>query len=466
MPRYQPSNAELSAIEAAVEKQGNPKIADNALFQALYHHKDGLFPRKGARAIWKQVDGEWIRYKRNLSRREWIERFFPIRAANGQLQPLKLNPGQRKFEAEILRMERAGVPVRVIILKARKLGFSTYVQALMFESILRGEHVRGLIVADNGDRAQLLLQIASLGRTQMEKSRDGKRSVPWDFRMTSKAAYSMVWDRPIFGEVNITSSETDAPGRGSTPSMIHMSETAFWKNAEAASASCMSALPSMPGTYAFDESTANGDVGKFRDDFKEAWAKRDIPIAERRGWQAVFFPWWQHPDYCWTRSYGLGKSLPVKLVAQIEATLTDAEEWVLKQKYLKRWDPSDEWVQVRNGECQELVIENGKIIGERRRRKASEFRWARRGVGWQQCSIDQIAWAREKLEDKEFSGDMDLFNQEFPRSVDVAFLSTGRPVFDPAMIEARLAKCAEYPPVFRGFLVVEQPTTTTGSGID
>lgn len=455
MPHWLPSDDEIAALESRARSAGTT-LRDNVLFSLLYHHKNGLYPRRGKKALWEQdpQTGEWTRLKRTLSRREWIEQFFPVRTLTGAIVRLKLNPTQRRMECWILRMERAGVPTRMIILKARKMGISTYVQAVMFEMNLRGEHMRGLIVADNGDRAALLLQIANVARTQMERERmsDG-RSVPWNFRLPSKATYSMVWDRPMYCEVKITSAETDNPGRGMTPSIVHLSETAFWQDAAKAQASVMSGLPSLPGTMAFDESTANGASGKYHDDFWRAWRTRDEPLRERTElWQAVFFAWFEDPNYHWTKSYGLGRELTHKMEVDIQMSLTDEERWLLKQTYTRRWSPSDEWEHKIVWDIWELVIENGKIVGTKETYKAGRRVWRRKGVGKQPVTLDQLAWRRAKIVDKECAGNLDIFNREYPSRPEVAFLATGRPVFDPNVMELLSKNVGEIKPLFTGFL--------------
>ena len=45
MPRWRPTDAELAAIIAEVEKQAgeDTSLADNLLFHRLYHHEKGLY---------------------------------------------------------------------------------------------------------------------------------------------------------------------------------------------------------------------------------------------------------------------------------------------------------------------------------------------------------------------------------------------------------------------------------------
>ena len=77
------------------------------------------------------------------------------------------------------------------------------------------------------------------------------------------------------------------------------------------------------------------------------------------------------------------------------------------------------------------------------------------GVGLVAVGIDQLLWRRQKLQDKEIAGDLTLFNQEYPSRPQVAFMSTGRPVFDVEKIDYLLSKARETPPRFTGSMRVE-----------
>jgi hypothetical protein len=71
-------------------------------------------------------------------------------------------------------------------------------------------------------------------------------------------------------------------------------------------------------------------------------------------------------------------------------------------------------------------------------------------------SIDQLAWRRQKLSDKEIANDLMLFNQEYPSRPQIAFMSTGRPVFDMDCIDRMLALARDNPPRFVGSMRVEE----------
>lgn len=469
MPRWQPTHQELDALISEVEKQaeGDASLADNLLFQRLYHAKDGLYPRRGAKAEWRQVDGEWVRYKRNLSRREWIEQFFPIRDVDGQIVTMKLNPAQRMVECEILRMERAGVAVRVQLLKSRQVGGSTYTEAILYEKALREEHVRAIVVAHNQETAQLLLSISDIARTQMVKHVDEHgTSVPWNFRMKSKASYALEWGAPIYAQIKITSAATEGAGIGGTRNFGHLSEGSRYQEGNSVHQGIVPSIPNRPGTVVVDEATAWGDTGKFCEDFWSAWKNRDVPYRERDNpYSAKFFPWYAHPLYTWKAAHGFGRDLTKAHEEKILATLTEHEKKLLGMKIMVRWTPDDEWVQEERWGTPKLVWEGDRLVGTERstegmreekiagKRRGGKMVWKRKGVGLQPVTVNQLAWRRARLEDKDMGGDLKKFDQDYPWCPEVAFMASGNPVFDPEWINEQLARAKTIPVVFRGWLV-------------
>lgn len=429
-------NAIVAKAKAASE---DPQVQDNHLFHLLFNREKGLYC---------DVPG-----KRRLRRRQWIERYVRIRDGQGKIVPLVANHAQRQLEATTIRMERAGVPVRIQILKARKEGISTYLGGMSLEIGLRSEYFRSLIVAHKQDSAKILLGMVNIARQKMPKNATGA----WDFRMSAKAKRGLEWDTPIHCEMTITSAEGDNPARGGTPSFIHLSESAYYPKADETAASILSSLPTATNTYGFDESTANGASGKFHDDFWSAWKQRDVPFAQRRApWHALFFPWWQHADYRYTRSYGAGRPVPEDVYREIINSRSGEEDWLLRQKYIRRWRPEDEWEQVIVNESEELKLgRGGKILGYWRNQEKGRVKWRRKGVGWQKVDVDQLVWRRMKMADKDFTGGEDptgKFNQEYPSRPEVAFASSGSPVFDQIEISRRLDEARTIKPVFRGLL--------------
>ena len=415
MPLLSPTENELADMEArATLKAGtNKALIDNYLFAELFNRDTGFYSWKKRKPVWKFENGEWIRYRTRLRRREWIEMFMRIQTKSGKIVPLILNQEQRQLECMVLRMERAGLPVRMTLCKARQIGGSTYIEAVAFYEMMTGKETKVLLVGDNGDRARMLLEIAGVARTNMPKSMDVETQeiTPWKFKMRSKATYTLSWDEPLMSQIRVASAEEDEPGQGGTRKIVHLSESASGTYTQSKIGNILPSLPTLPGTYGFNESTPNGGTGWFYEVFMSSWKERDRSLIERQHpWVAMFFPSWAHAEYQWTLTYGAGRELSDAQKREINRTLNADEEWILKQTYFRRWSQSDDWVPVSM--------------------PSGEVKWSRVGIGKQRVSLDHIAWRRSKINDVEIHGDMNLMNQEYGKDPESCFLASGRPVFD------------------------------------
>ncbi|MDU8674261.1 hypothetical protein [Paenibacillus polymyxa] len=70
--------------------------------------------------------------------------------------PLTLNDAQRTFVREVFRQIEAGKPVRIIILKARQMGFSTVTEALIYYFTSLQEAKNAFIVPQSSDASNNL----------------------------------------------------------------------------------------------------------------------------------------------------------------------------------------------------------------------------------------------------------------------------------------------------------------------
>lgn len=430
MPLWQPSEAELKACRAeARKKAGKDKLLENNyLFQALYHETNGLYPRRGP----SQWDGG-VRFRRFLTRRQWVESFYTIKPKAAPKTLLKLNQPQRKLECQVLRMERARVPVRINILKARQQGFSTEASAIALENILRGESERSLIIADVQKRAEMIFGMTHTALAAVPKW----GSERFAFKLDSQAKGAVAWAAPILGDMEVTSAGQEAAGRGGTRRFLHITETAFWTVPPDRSVGVLDSLPDELGTIGLNESTANGDQGWFANEWRAGWRERDKPFIERMAsWSSIFSAWWEHDGYRWSKTFGGGRPLPKSLKDTIESTLTEEEKWLLEQRYIRRWTPQDEWEKVR------------------RKKKGGGYVevWRRVGVGWRNVDFDQLAWRRKKIANYRGKGGEQTFNQEHPSRPDVAFLASGSRVFDPSLVQELARKVR--PPIWRGTIVL------------
>lgn len=385
--------------EAAHFGNGDEELTRAWQFFLLHNAERGVFGRRAGNPF-------------KMSRREWMERHIMIEDKGTRVMPFKLNQSQRNLEAIILRMERAGAPVRVVILKVRQNGISTYDLAFMVWLICTRTNVKARVITDREDLCGTLLNRVKRMFSRMHKS-DGSL---WNLPTDKSNRDTIVLGEPFWSSIAVVSANTPSPGYGETNTCVDMEETSKWPDAEEKGKGVELTLPEISGSYAFDVSQPKGNSGYFAKKFKRAWYRlkgmadpsasdEDIEksgavdgLLGAGGWRPLFIPWFLHEEYRWTRLGSNPPVLPDKVRDAIEQTLTDEERVLLQQKYLLH------------------------------------------GKGWCNVDYDQLAWRRFYIPEK-CNGSIDTFHEQCPAFPEEAFLASGRPAFN---IEALKRMQARY----------------------
>lgn len=228
---------------------------------------------------------------------DYIESCLKIKTKSGTVVPFRLNDAQRKLYAVAKRQQDDGKPVRLIILKARQLGFSTLTEGLIFHACATRKNVNALIVAHREDATANLFRMSKLFYDELP--------APVKPMLRASNAQELVFENPsklrserearpgLRSRIRCATAGGRGIGRSDTLQCVHLSEYAFWPDGSDGKASTLAgilqAVPSLPGTMVVIESTANGF-----EDFKERW---DAAVAGENDFEPVFFAWFENPDY-------------------------------------------------------------------------------------------------------------------------------------------------------------------------
>jgi hypothetical protein len=205
-----------------------------------------------------------------------------------------LNRPQRRVVTELEKQRRAGLPIRMIMLKARQWGGSTLTQIYMaWIQLLHCRNWHSLICAHVKDTAATI-------RGMYSKLLDNYPEEYWeeDVKPAFKSYERAINIRKIAGRdcrVTIGSSENQDAVRGSDFAMAHLSEVAFWRKTDNRSptefirAVC-SGIALVPNSLIVLESTANG-VGNY---FHSEWTRSTEGNSDKI---AVFVPWYEIDIY-------------------------------------------------------------------------------------------------------------------------------------------------------------------------
>lgn len=93
---------------------------------------------------------------------KYIEEYIKIRDKSGRIVSLKLNPAQLKLYNIIKEQKKANKPVRIIILKARQMGFSTVTESVLFKETATKSNVRTGIIAHKEESTANLFNMSKL----------------------------------------------------------------------------------------------------------------------------------------------------------------------------------------------------------------------------------------------------------------------------------------------------------------
>ena len=225
----------------------------------------------------------------------YIASFLMIQTKDGKIVPLRLNQPQERLYEAIRQQWKAGKPVRIIILKARQMGFSTLTAAIIFWLISTASNATGMVVAHKEESTNnLFLMIKRYYDYLPDRIKPMLRS---------SNAKELLFDAPpnlkdssrgLGSRIRCATAGGGGIGRSYTLKAAHLSEFAFWPgNKLDTLTGLLQAVPDLPGTLVIIESTANG-----YDEFKKQW---DLAVENQRegrdGFIPVFFAWYEMAEY-------------------------------------------------------------------------------------------------------------------------------------------------------------------------
>lgn len=210
---------------------------------------------------------------------------FKIRSrGGGRLVVLKENAAQRQILDKAEAQARAGLPVRLIGPKARQLGFSTIVQALLRDLAKHCEHFQSFTAAHTADATRSIFRISKLiERHDPDGGREHRQPV-------KELTYPN-------GSVFVTATAGGHfIGSGTTINALHLSELPKWQGSPDAIReqllSLLNAVPNDPNSIVIIEASA-----KLADPTGEFEARCRAAEAGQSSYALCFLPWFVEPSY-------------------------------------------------------------------------------------------------------------------------------------------------------------------------
>lgn len=220
-----------------------------------------------------------------INTKKYIEEFLKIKTKDSEIIPFKLNKPQLKLYDLLKRQSEVGKPQRVIILKARQMGFSTLTEAILFKRTATKANVNSGIIAHKDDATTNLFNMSKLFLEELPEQLKPKTKA-------SNAKEIIFDDRDGNGlrsKVKCMTAGGDGIGRSDTFQNLHLSEVSSWTHAKEILDGLLQAVPNKPNTLIIIESTAKG-----YDYFKELW---DKACDGENDFEPLFCAWWELDEY-------------------------------------------------------------------------------------------------------------------------------------------------------------------------
>lgn len=298
---------------------------------------------------------------------------------DGNLDFPKMTPLQDRLEAALEQQQKDKVPMRTLACKVRQDGSSRYHMNRAYW-MGRNHPIEVAVIADDKNTTPRLL---NMWEVAWREDRFG------DHRWGNQVATTGFPRKFSHGTTLFEETANDPrAGQGGTPQVLISSETAHYRSTgkstgEAVFQSIANSVPDLPGTWMALESTANGKQGVYFKTYqKSVTLEQWLNGLRGNGFIKCFAAWFENPGYDDTHR------------------ITDREA----------------------GEILQTLNEREVSLIQR--------------YGHEKITPGRLAWRRRKLAEPHFSGDEEKFDQEYPHSMDSAFISSGTQVFDHAGVQA------------------------------
>lgn len=296
--------------------------------------------------------------------------------------PFVPNEPQRALIDYVLLCIQEKRPVKVIILKARQMGFSTAVEALCYWWTSTNFNINSVII---GNDEKSSLNLYRMFRRYFDNTNIlFKPSVRYNTKsdLTFEKFDENGKQIGLGSAIKIETAKNKSAGRSDTVNFLHASELGAWENGEDLVASLMQTVPDAEvmdkPSMVFLESTAEGRGNYFHKEYVAA-------VNKKNNYQPLFAPWWILDTY------------------ERDATFEDLGQLNDYESFLV-----------------ELMKKGHETLGHKFAIKEESI-------------PRKLAYYRRKA--KDFAATPERLPQEYPSTWEEAFIASGKNVFNPLALQ-------------------------------
>lgn len=230
--------------------------------------------------------------------------FLQIKTKDAKIVPLVFNQSQIYFHKKCESMIKRIGKVRILVVKGRQSGISTYVAGRFYHKTTTKKAMGTFILSHESTTTDKLFKMVKLfqEKNALAPAVRKSNSRELDFDSINSTYY-------------VGTAGSGDVGRGGTVQLFHGSEVAMWKNTDDIQTGLMESIPDLPNTEIILESTARG-MGNF---FHRLVVDS---LAGKNEYEVVFLPWYWMDEY----------------EADISRFEANTEELEYAELYLKEYD--------------------------------------------------------------------------------------------------------------------------------
>lgn len=359
-----------------------------------------LVGERGLKRSLKPDEARWARHEQLRCTADFHYSLFYARINDykNQLSEFVPNIAQRIVLDVWSEMEGNELAIMMIQLKARQLGVSTLSELAIGHRMQYYPDVNSVIASADPVKSDKMFGIVTLNW----------RNQPW-FLMPRMTKNNMKVVE--FGDLNsgVTiqhGAQMSGIARGTTPSVIHLSEISSWNDPEnLIEASILRAFHETPWHFFIMESTAAGLFGYWPKKWREC----------RRGWESrqsrfypLFLPWFVATD------------------------LYPTEAWLRKQPIPAKWTPNE--TVIAHAERAKVYVRSNALLRKQL------------GTNWQ-MPREQMWYYESEYNTARENKRLNIFLSEMPADEHEAFQSTQESAFEPEVITFHRNAAGARPPV-------------------
>lgn len=324
----------------------------------------------------------------------------------GKILPLKFNAGQKILHQITEKQKAEKGHVRIMLLKTRRFGGSTYVEGRYYWMSSLNFNRNTFITGHEEDSTATLYAMAKLMQEQNPIAPQTRKSNAQELIFDTQKGNGLKSQYKL-----ATARNVDA-GKSQGIHYLHLSEESMYQGGGydllSGLLQCVPPVTAPIDTEIFRESTAKGFGNSFQEDVFRTYEEGAYPYytqdgityawySPRSDWVLAFIPWFVHSWY----------SMPFESEEQKQVLEEKLKEKTFNSDTLKWEDSEEKRLQDRFG-----------------------------------LTLEQLNWRIWCIENQ-CRGSVDIFHQEYPATVEEAFLGSSLNVFSKELCDGIEAECLD-----------------------